>query len=98
MTQSFSTLDWNLVYKLADLLWRSRCTSVCRLVAVLNRSIGHPIFTDYTGEVADFVNNEVWTVLVERNGTTFEARDSTGPAVEAVLDPSQAYIKGSSMF
>ena len=45
------------------------------------------------------MNNEVWTVLAERNGTTFEeARDSTGPAVEAVLDPSQAYIKGSSMF
>ena len=60
---------------------------------------GHPIFTDYQGEVANFVNDEVWRGLAERNGTTFEeARDETGPAVNAVLDPNQAYIKGSSMF
>ena len=45
------------------------------------------------------MNNEVWTALAERNGTTFEeARDNAGPAVDALLDPSQAYIKGSSMF
>ena len=79
----------NLVYKLADLpLAFSMHLGVPTGGGSKSFNSGHPIFTDYTGEVADFVNNEVWTVLAERNGTTFEeARDSTGPAVEAVLRP-----------
>ena len=60
---------------------------------------GHPIFADYQGEVANFVNEAVWEGLAERNGTTVEeAREQTGPAVDAVLDPNQASIKGASMF
>ena len=90
----------NLVYKWAELpLAFSMHLGVPTGGGSKSFNSGHPIFADYTGEVADFVNNEVWTALAERNGTTFEeARDNAGPAVDALLDPSQAYIKGSSMF
>ena len=85
--------------KLATCLSRSRCTSVCLLVAVLNRLILVTLFSPITPVSCRFREQRSVDSLAERNGTTFEeARDSTGPAVEAVLDPSQAYIKGSSMF
>jgi len=90
----------NLVYKLPEFpLAFSLHLGVPTGGGAKSFKSGHPIFFDYQGQVADFVNNEVWATLAERNGTSFEeAREGTGPAVEAVLDPEQASINGSSMF
>ena len=89
----------NLVYKLPDFpLALSLHLGVPTGGGSKSFNAGHPIFVDYQGEVADFVNEEVWAGLAERNGTSIEEARETGPAVEAVLDPNQASIQGTSMF